>query len=137
MARMAVNPYAKEVEVEIMCLAVSTAISTILTATGLGEREIFAVFERIRIDDIDEMESAIASFPKLDAVKRVGAARLGAIIKASILEIAHLAEIDPSELARTLTHKRGGTLKGIVDWLRLGSSKGSRMVVGRLASSAS
>ncbi|HET8667907.1 MAG TPA: hypothetical protein VFM10_08000 [Terriglobales bacterium] len=116
------NPYAEQIETEIMCLAVSEAVSAMLTATHLSEHEVLAILEHISVKSLGEVEGAVRMLQNLDSVRRAGAPHLGAVIKGAISDIAGLAEIDPDDLVRILTGHHGGTVADIVRSLRAGGS---------------
>ncbi len=118
------NPYAEQIETEIMCLAVSEAVSAMLTATHLSEHEVLEILERIRVKSLGEVEGAVRMLHDLDSVQRAGATQLGAVIREAIADIAGLAEIDPDDLVRILTGCHGGTVADIVRTLRSASGVG-------------
>lgn len=127
------NPYAEQVETEIMCLAVIETISSILTATRLSEHEVLEILEKVSVDTVGEIENVIAPLNDFDPVKRIGATKLGAIIKEAIVEMADLAEIQPDELACILTRKNDGAVENIVGWLRAGNRIGQTAGPGPVA----
>ncbi len=120
------NPYAEQIETEIICLAVIEAISAMLTATRLSEREVLAILEHIGVNSLGEIEGALKLVSGPSALEASDAEHLGATIRNVIMDIAVLAEIDPDEFARILTGHRAGTVADICRGLRAGGWKGDR-----------
>ncbi len=120
------NPYAVAVETEIMCLAVSEVISAIVAASGLREHEVLDILEHLGADAFNDMRAAMAKLGTFEPVAQIGAESLAAIFTDAIADIAALAEIAPDELAQVVMHESGGSLAGILGWLRASGGTLSR-----------
>jgi hypothetical protein len=104
-------------DIEKLCQAIGESVATISIATDLTEHEVFEVLEHIHVRQSGEISGAVQKLDTLEAVSRIGPAKLGVVIEEAIAIIAHNAQLDADKLAGVLTDKHGASVEDIVFWL--------------------
>lgn len=117
------SSFPREVETELLCIAVSEVISSVSATTGLSEREVMEILSRKNLNILDEIDDLIRFPRNVEIVREVGGEKVIAALRESITVIADLAGLDCDPIVRALTRGNSKTIEDFVSWLRSGTWK--------------